>query len=61
MTCAAWRDRVECVNILLLTGADVNLSPPSENPPIQHVARRGYVNCMKMPLDAGADVNQMTS
>src|SRR5205823_15034218 len=54
---AAWKDRIECVRILLDAGADVSIRDYADNASAVHgAARYADVAVVRMLVEAGADV-----
>ena len=54
---AAWNGFVQCVELLLDKGADVNISDCHGDTPLIHALDNGSYECVKLLLDKGADVN----
>ena len=59
MQCAG--GHLRCVNLLIKAGADVNLNPLTRDglpAPLEEAAQRGYVQCLKTLVQAGAELDR---
>ena len=54
---AAYYGHIECVNVWLQAGADVNTANNRNETPLIHAAKRGHTECAEVLIKAGTDVN----
>merc|ERR1712108_90214 len=57
---ACMHGHVDCVDVLLAAGADVNMVNGTNITPIYFAAHEGFADCAQLLIDAGADVNRVT-
>ena len=50
---------IKCVNLLIKSGADVNMGDKLGETPLMQAASRGFTDCVESLLRAGADVNSI--
>ena len=57
LKCAAENGHYQCLDILLLAGADVNITDEDGLTSLHIASRHGYALCAQVLIQAGADVN----
>jgi cytohesin len=57
---SAWNNNLECCEVLLAHGADVNQVDEDQRTPLHYAARRGYALVVKLLLSKGAQVHCQT-
>jgi ankyrin repeat protein len=56
LMCASWNGHIECLQLLIDAGANVNMQNIDGNTALIWASRNSHIECLQLLVDAGADL-----